>query len=205
MRPSCCRQLAARVTNTSNFNRRLIMARKTESKSSKTRSRSSTGRSKSSSSGSGHAAQMTTDHDEIRRWAEERGGKPACVRGTENKDSCLLRIDFPGGAGEESLSEMEWEDFFRVLDDRDLVFLYQEEKADGEQSTFNKLISAEEATMQQNDQKRGRRAGASGSSGRSTGRTADRSSTPGKGNGGSSSSSRSGKKTSSARHGRGSR
>src|SRR5205085_1728217 len=28
----------------------------------------------------------TTDHDEIRRWVEEHGGKPASVRGTENGD-----------------------------------------------------------------------------------------------------------------------
>jgi hypothetical protein len=40
----------------------------------------------------------TTDHDEIRRWAEEHGGQPAVVKGTE-----ILRIDFPGGAGEGQL------------------------------------------------------------------------------------------------------
>jgi hypothetical protein len=155
------------------------MARKTDSKSSKSGS-------KSRSSDMEHSAQMTTDHDEIRRWAEERGGKPACVRGTENDDSCLLRIDFPGGAGEESLAEMDWDDFFRVLDKRDLVFLYQNQKADGEQSTFNKLISAEEASAQQND----RSSGGRGRSGSTRG---------GRG------SSQDDKKKSSGRHGRGSR
>ena len=28
----------------------------------------------------------TTDHETIRRWAEERGGEPATVRGTEDGD-----------------------------------------------------------------------------------------------------------------------
>ena len=27
-------------------------------------------------------AQVTTDHDEIRKWAEARGGRPAAVRST---------------------------------------------------------------------------------------------------------------------------
>lgn len=47
----------------------------------------------------------TTDHNEIRRWAEERDGHPARVKGTGGKqESGLLRIDF--GEPEESLEEM---------------------------------------------------------------------------------------------------
>lgn len=38
------------------------------------------------------AAQQTTDHAVIRRWAESRGGRPAAVR-TEGKGG-ILRIDF---------------------------------------------------------------------------------------------------------------
>ena len=51
-------------------------------------------------------AKVTTDHDEIRRWVEERGGHPAEVKGTE-----LLRIDYPGFSGEERLEEIGWDDF----------------------------------------------------------------------------------------------
>src|SRR4051794_34732042 len=42
-------------------------------------------------------SKTTTDHDEIRRWAEERGGRPATVEGTEGggEDAGVLRIDFP--------------------------------------------------------------------------------------------------------------
>src|SRR5215212_2941963 len=51
----------------------------------------------------------TTDHDEIRRWVEEHDGKPATVRGTENGDEAgVLRIDFPGGAGDDRLETTDW-------------------------------------------------------------------------------------------------
>ena len=30
-------------------------------------------------------SKITTDHDEIRKWAEERGGRPATVRSTHDK------------------------------------------------------------------------------------------------------------------------
>src|SRR3712207_5562878 len=54
-------------------------------------------------------SKTTTDHDEIRRWAEERGGKPATVAGTESggDDAGVLRIDFPGGEGDR-LEEISW-------------------------------------------------------------------------------------------------
>ena len=47
--------------------------------------------------GSSHT---TTDHDEIRKWAEARGGKPATVKRTESDgEAGVLRIDFPGYSG----------------------------------------------------------------------------------------------------------
>jgi hypothetical protein len=86
----------------------------------------------------------TTNHDEIRRWVEEHGGKPASVRGTEGGDEAgVLRIDFPGGAGTDQLEHISWDDWFQKFDDNNLAFLYQEEKASGEDSTFFKLVSRE--------------------------------------------------------------
>ena len=43
-------------------------------------------------------SQVTTDQNEIRRWVEERGGRPAVVKSTRGKadDVGILRIDFPG-------------------------------------------------------------------------------------------------------------
>src|SRR5256885_6336112 len=32
--------------------------------------------------GSGAGSKTTTDHEEIREWAEQRGARPSCVRGT---------------------------------------------------------------------------------------------------------------------------
>jgi ferritin-like metal-binding protein YciE len=90
--------------------------------------------------GSSRLSKMTTDHEEIRRWAEERRANPAVVKGTE-----ILRLDFPGFTGEGTLEQISWEDFFEKFDDRGLALVYQERTADGKKSNFNKLVSREEA------------------------------------------------------------
>jgi hypothetical protein len=83
----------------------------------------------------------TTDHDEIRSWVEQHDGQPARVRDTgSGDDPGILRIDFPGGAGEDQLEHISWDDWFDKFDESDLAFLYQEEKASGEDSTFFKLV-----------------------------------------------------------------
>lgn len=87
-------------------------------------------------------SKTTTNHNEIQRWVEERGGHPARVKGTENKRSAgVLRIDYPGYSGEESLEPITWEEFFEGFDDNELAFLYQDKTADGKQSRFSKLVS----------------------------------------------------------------
>ena len=89
---------------------------------------------------------VTTDHEEIRRWAEKRGGQPACVKGTGGDgDVGMLRIDFPGYSGEESLQHISWDDWFEKFDDRNLALLFQEKTAGGAESSFNKLVSRETA------------------------------------------------------------
>jgi hypothetical protein len=91
------------------------------------------------------ATKRTTDHDTIREWAERRAGTPASMRDTgsddDEDDAVVLRIDFPGDAGEESLEHISWEEWFRRFDEKNLCFLYQEEKATGEGSTFFRLLS----------------------------------------------------------------
>jgi hypothetical protein len=83
----------------------------------------------------------TTDHEEIRRWVEEHEGTPASVKGTESGgEPGVLRIDFPGGSGEDQLEHITWDEWFRKFDESELAFLYQEQKASGEDSTFFKLI-----------------------------------------------------------------
>ena len=83
----------------------------------------------------------TQDHDEIRRWAEERGGKPAHVKSTESGDDIgILRIDFPGFSGEGSLEEISWDDFFEKFEQEKLAFLHQDKTADGHVSRFHKFV-----------------------------------------------------------------
>lgn len=92
---------------------------------------------------SAYESKVTHDHRKIQKWAEERGGKPASVRGTEG-ESCepgVLRIDFPGGTGEDVLQHITWEEFFEKFDEKKLDFLYQEHTKDGGESRFFKLIS----------------------------------------------------------------
>ena len=108
-----------------------------DTKDSKTEAKKST--SKNSEDSKSHS---TTDHEEIKNWVEKRGGKPATVKGTDTKkDSGILRIDFPGYSGEDSLEEISWDDFFAKFDESGLEFLYQEKTADGKESRFSKFVS----------------------------------------------------------------
>lgn len=87
-------------------------------------------------------SKTTTDHEEIRQWAEARGGKPACVKGTGGKgDAGMLRLDFPGYSGADSLEDISWEEFFEKFDESDLALLYQDKTKEGRKSNFNKLVA----------------------------------------------------------------
>ncbi|WP_055477716.1 hypothetical protein [Sphaerimonospora mesophila] len=82
---------------------------------------------------------ITTDHEVIKRWAEERGGRPATVPGTEHEGRPgVLRFDFPGYGGGD-LKEITWDEWFETFEARNLNFLYQEHKKDGGQSNFFRL------------------------------------------------------------------
>lgn len=86
-------------------------------------------------------ATTTTDHDTIRQWVEEREGKPARVRGTEDDGggTGVLRIEFqdPG----DDLEVIDWDEWFATFDESDLAFLHQSETKDGSTSRFFKLVS----------------------------------------------------------------
>lgn len=85
-------------------------------------------------------AQVTTDHDAIRRWVEERDGRPASVRGTGDDDAGVLRIDFEP-KDEEGLEIISWDDFFAKFDEAKLGFLHQDKTADGSTSRFHKFVA----------------------------------------------------------------
>jgi hypothetical protein len=92
-------------------------------------------------------ARTLVDHDEIRRWAEERGGTPTAVKGTSRskRDVGMIRIDFPGYSGEGKLEPIEWDQWFEKFDESNLALIVQDRTSGGEVSHFNKLVAREGA------------------------------------------------------------
>lgn len=80
---------------------------------------------------------ITRDHDAIRTWAEERGGRPAKV--DTGGDGGILRIDF--GPEEDQLIQIGWDEFFEIFDEAELDFLYEETDGEGQESRFNKFVA----------------------------------------------------------------
>ena len=88
------------------------------------------------------SARTTTDHDEIRTWAEDHGGKPAAVKRThKDGDVGIIRIMFPDAPNSEhdALTEISWDEFFQEFEGRDLALLYDED------SMFSKIIGRDTA------------------------------------------------------------
>jgi hypothetical protein len=82
-------------------------------------------------------AEVTTNHEEIRRWAESKGGKPAAVDRThKGGDVGIIRIMFPDAprSEHESLVEISWDEFFEQFEDSKLALLYEED------SMFSKIV-----------------------------------------------------------------
>jgi hypothetical protein len=91
-------------------------------------------------------SKTTQDHDEIRRWAEARNAVPCEVASTEQDgEPGILRFCFPKAKSrnDDSLKEIDWEDFFAKFDENGLSLVYQEKTTGGARSNFNKLIHAE--------------------------------------------------------------
>lgn len=80
------------------------------------------------------SATPTTDHREIRRWAEKNNARPACVKGAgKGKDPGILRLDFD--EKEESLEPIDWDTWFDWFEKNELALLKSDD------SRFNKLVS----------------------------------------------------------------
>jgi len=85
------------------------------------------------------SARPITDHQQIRKWAEARGGRPARVKDTADRDGGgVLRFDF--GDKDESLQEIDWDTFFDIFEKNNLALLEQEETSSGRTSRFSKFI-----------------------------------------------------------------
>lgn len=97
------------------------------------------------------SSKITTNHNDIRKWAEARDGQPACVKGTGGKnDAGLLRINFPGYS-EENLQNISWDEFFEKFDENNLAMVYQEKTEDGKVSRFSKLVNRDEQESSSHD------------------------------------------------------
>src|SRR5690348_8031638 len=120
-------------------------------------------------------SRVLTEHDEIRRWAEERDAQPACVRGTgSEEDVGMIRLDFPGYSGETSLEPIDWDEWLQKFDENNLALLVEDQTARGEQSNFNKIIGRETAAARSEGRRTSRHA-ERGSKRKETGATGRRS------------------------------
>ncbi len=101
-------------------------------------------------------ALVTTDHEEIKHWVEERGGRPASVkrtgRGSKKKEPGILRIDFPGFGEDEKLDPISWEAFFEKFEKEHLAFLHQDKTDSGEVSRFCKLVDRNSAKTKEKEE-----------------------------------------------------
>jgi hypothetical protein len=77
----------------------------------------------------------------VRKWAEERGAKPATIPGADPEKPRVLRLDFPGYA--EGLQPVSWDAWCRTFSDRHLAALFQQHLKDGRPSNFFQLESVQ--------------------------------------------------------------
>lgn len=88
-------------------------------------------------------AEVTTNHETIRNWAEKKGGKPAAVARThQGGDVGIVRIMFPDAPQSEhqALTEISWDEFFKEFEQRKLALLYEED------SLFSKIVGRDTVT-----------------------------------------------------------
>jgi hypothetical protein len=87
-------------------------------------------------------AEVVTDHEKIRKWAQSKGGRPAAVDRThKGGDVGIIRIMFPDApqSEHESLVEISWDEFFEEFEKRKLALLYDQD------GRFNKLVGRDTA------------------------------------------------------------
>lgn len=82
----------------------------------------------------------TVDSDAIRTWAEARGGVPTIVeQSTEGYHPQPLEIYFNDAptANTFSRKQIAWDDFFKIMQSRDLAFVYEE---NGNDPRFHEFV-----------------------------------------------------------------
>ena len=59
----------------------------------------------------------------------------------EKDDPGMLRINFPGYGGKNTLKDITWEEFFDKFEEKQLAFLFQDKTKEGKESRFFKFIN----------------------------------------------------------------
>jgi hypothetical protein len=93
----------------------------------------------------------------------------------------IIRLDFPGYSGENSLEEIEWDEWFDKFDDNNLALIVQDQTAGGERSNFNKIVSRDSVESAGKSRSRAKKTSARAStSKKSSARSTSRSTASGK-------------------------
>jgi hypothetical protein len=84
------------------------------------------------------ATLATRSREVVEDWARRRGGEPAAATRGDDGRPRVLRFDFEGGPdkGGRELEHISWDEWWQTFEDRNLVFVYQEKKSDGNDSNF---------------------------------------------------------------------
>lgn len=79
----------------------------------------------------------TIDHGAVRRWAEERGGRPAVA---PLPDGDALEIDFSTYKGEPGSRAISWDEFFARFEAEALALDYDTGQSPAGPSRFYRLV-----------------------------------------------------------------
>lgn len=85
---------------------------------------------------------ITTDHETIKAWVENRGGTPAQVSGQADDAGSLYIVE--EGEAMEGLDSISWEEFFETFEAEGLAFVYQDRDVGETNEWLYDLIDREE-------------------------------------------------------------
>jgi hypothetical protein len=89
----------------------------------------------------GNELNLTTDHDEIRRWVESVGGRPVQVRLAASSGPVgVPALDVPGRRTSGGAEPVTWDDWFAEFDRAGLALLYEPAPAPSAASPYGKLV-----------------------------------------------------------------
>jgi|AntDeeMetagen285_2_1112576.scaffolds.fasta_scaffold00026_34 hypothetical protein len=86
---------------------------------------------------------ITTDHETIREWVENRGGTPAQVTG-QTVDAARSLYIVEEGEAMEGLESTSWDEFFETFEAEELAFVYQDRDVGETDEWLYDLIDREE-------------------------------------------------------------